>query len=159
MNWPNPAIHLASPGLRPRLVYARDDSSGSDERPSAPVRLLIVEDDYLVATQMEETLTDAGFEVTAVVASAEDAITTVRAEPVTLAIMDVRLAGKRDGIEAALELFSKHGIRCIFATAHSDPEIRARAEPAMPLAWLQKPYSMASLVALVRRAVKPTGKR
>ena len=67
--------------------------------------------------------------------------------------MDIRLAGDRDGIDTALELFRLHGIRCIFASAYSDQEARRRAAPAAPLGWLQKPYTMASLTAKVRAAV------
>ena len=67
--------------------------------------------------------------------------------------MDIRLAGDRDGIDTALELFRSHGIRCIFASAYSDQEAQRRAAPAAPLGWLQKPYTMASLTAKVRAAL------
>jgi DNA-binding NarL/FixJ family response regulator len=67
--------------------------------------------------------------------------------------MDIRLAGERDGIDAARQLFSEFGIRCIFATAHDDAGTRARAEPFAPLGWLPKPYTASSLVALVAEAV------
>jgi hypothetical protein len=50
------------------------------------------------------------------------------------------------GRPAAVESFKTYGIRSVFATGHSDAEIRKRAEVARPLAWLQKPYSMSSLV-------------
>jgi two-component system, response regulator PdtaR len=69
----------------------------------------------------------------------------------------VRLAGERDGIHAAVEIFRKLGIRCIFATAHYDRHSIERAQPAMPLGWLQKPYSMVSLVNAVCRALKELG--
>jgi len=68
-------------------------------------------------------------------------------------VMDVRLAGERDGIDTALALSAEHGIRCVFATAHHDEHARRRAEPAAPLGWLAKPYTMASLVTIVRRAL------
>src|ERR1051325_8531155 len=126
------AIH---PALRPRLVYARDDASGADRRPGEPAKILVVEDDYLVAMQMEQALSDAGFKVAGVVASAEDAIDAAAAWRVALVIMDIRLAGRRDGVEAAIELFSSHGIRSIFATAHIDAETRKRAAPSQPLDW------------------------
>jgi len=51
-------------------------------------------------------------------------------------------------------LFRSQGIRCIFASAHSDQDSRLRAQPAAPLGWLQKPYTMASLTAMVRAAVR-----
>ena len=70
-----------------------------------------------------------------------------------LVLMDIRLAGTRDGIDAALDLSRTHGIRCVFATAHSDVDARMRALPADPLGWLQKPYTVASLVEMVRQAL------
>jgi DNA-binding response OmpR family regulator len=116
-------------------------------------RILIIEDDALIATQMEAALGDAGFDVIAAVATGEEAIAIARAQPPDLAVVDIRLAGDRNGVDTALELFRSHGIRCIFATAFSDREARQRAEAAAPLGWLQKPYTMASLTNAVRAAV------
>jgi two-component system, response regulator PdtaR len=141
------------PSFKPRLVFARDDASGASKRPGEAVKLLIVEDDYLVATQMEATLMDAGFDV-AVVSSAEDAVEAAAGSPVDLVLMDVRLAGRLDGVDAAIELFNRHGIRSIFATAHSDAATRKRAQPAEPMGWLQKPFTMSSLVEAVRSSLQ-----
>jgi DNA-binding NarL/FixJ family response regulator len=138
---------------RPQLVFARDDTAGADTRPHAPERILVVEDDFLVAMQMESALTEAGFEVAGIAATGEDAIELALSERPRLVVMDVRLAGDRDGIDTALQLFSEQGIRCIFATAHHDEQSRRRAAPAVPLGWLHKPYTMTSLVGLVRSAL------
>ena len=59
-----------------------------------------------------------------------------------------------DGVETALELFRRRGIRSIFATAHADPEMRRRAAAAEPLGWLPKPYTTDSLAELVRQVLK-----
>lgn len=67
--------------------------------------------------------------------------------------MDVRLARQRDGVDAAQDLFCELGLRCLFATAHDDLDTRVRAEPFAPLGWLAKPYTMPSLVKLVREAI------
>jgi DNA-binding NarL/FixJ family response regulator len=115
--------------------------------------VLIVEDDYLIAMEAESVLADAGFELVGIAATADEAIAIATRRRPALALMDIRLAGKRDGVDAALELYREHGIRCIFATAHSDQEVLGRAEPACPLGWLQKPYTMPSLVQAVRRAL------
>jgi DNA-binding NarL/FixJ family response regulator len=146
-------VRCALPTLgRPILVFAHDEAAGADKGSGETFRVLIAEDDYLVGMQMEDALTDAGFAPVAVVVTAEEAIKTAAAARVDLVIMDIRLAGRLDGIDAAIELFRQHGIRCVFATAHTDSGARARAQGANPLGWLQKPYSMASLVDLVRRA-------
>ena len=144
---------MAAPRWRPQVVFGHDDSASSGKRPSEPVRVLVVEDDFLIATQMEIALTEADFVVT-LAASAEQAIAIAKADRPALAVMDVRLAGKRDGIDAALQLFRDYQIRCIFATAHQDKEVQRRAQPALPLAWLRKPYSMVMLVETIRRGLK-----
>jgi DNA-binding NarL/FixJ family response regulator len=67
--------------------------------------------------------------------------------------MDIRLAGEKDGIEAALQLYRELGIRCIFASAHVEPPYRQRAAAAAPLGWVQKPYSIGAVVAAVQKAL------
>ena len=136
------------------LALAPDDRALSEMRSDKCDRILIVEDDLLVASEIEATLCDAGFEIAGVVATGKEALQVAQAESPTLAVMDIRIAGDRDGIDTALELFRSHGIRCIFASAHSDDDSRERAESAAPLGWLQKPYTMASLTAMVRAAVR-----
>lgn len=126
---------------------------GSDKRVERPPRILIAEDDFLIATEVEMVLTEAGFDVTGVAASADEAVELAELQTPALVVMDVRLAGKRDGIHTAAEIFQKLGIRCIFATAYCDDQTRERAKPTMPLGWVQKPYSMVSLVNAVRRAL------
>jgi len=142
----------------PQLAYARDDAAGSKRDAILLPRLLIVEDDFLVALAAESALREAGFEVTGVVASAEEAVEQAIAQRPVLVIMDVRLSGRGDGIETAILLFRDHGIPCIFATAHADGVARSRAAPAKPLGWLQKPYSMPDLVMLVRQVTDALGK-
>ena len=144
----------AAPRHWPQLVFAREDSAGSEERAEPPARILIVEDDFLVATEIEIALSDAGLDVTGIAASAEEAVTLARSQKPALVVMDVWLAGERDGIHAAVEIFRTLGIRCIFATAHYDQHSLERAKPAMPLGWLQKPYSSISLVNAVRSALR-----
>ena len=155
------ALALSEPGYEPsaaprhwpQLVFAREDSAGSDKQIEPPARLLIVEDDFLVANEIEIALSDAGFDIAGIAASANEAVELAESQRPALVVMDVRLAGERDGIHAAVEIFRTLGIRCIFATAYYDQHLLERARPAMPLGWLQKPYSMVSLVNAVRRAV------
>jgi two-component system, response regulator PdtaR len=151
---PDPATKSsAALRCRPTLVFAREDSLGSDKQAEPPTRILVVEDNFLVASQVEMALSDAGFDVSGIAASAEEAMELARIQKPALVVMDVRLIGERDGIYAAVEIFQKLGIRCIFATAHYDQHSLDRAKPAMPLGWLQKPYSMISLVNAVRQAL------
>lgn len=135
-------------------LYAPDDGSGSG-MPSC--RVLIVEDDHFVALATEAAILEAGYEVVGIVASADEAVRLARSSAPDIAIMDVTLVGKRDGVDAALELFRETGLRCIFASAHHDPHTRARAEAAQPFAWLPKPYQPEALVLAVEDALKRVG--
>jgi len=121
---------------------------------SRAARILIIEDDYFVALELEHQLTEAGYDVIGVAATAEKALSIADAHKPELAIVDIRLAGLRDGIEAAEQLLREHGIRSIFSTAHSDPLTRKRGEVARPLGWLEKPYLPDALLQLVKIALK-----
>jgi DNA-binding NarL/FixJ family response regulator len=139
---------------QPPQRFAQDDRNSPGKDPVAEGPILIVEDDFLVAMQVEAALSEAGLTVAGSAASAEEAIALVERQRPALVLMDIRLAGRMDGVEAALTLFRSHGIRCVFATAHHDLEVRQRAAPAQPLGWLQKPYTMPAMVAAVRHALE-----
>jgi DNA-binding NarL/FixJ family response regulator len=149
------AIADLTPAVYPRPVrhFAREDSRSAGSAAETRARILVVEDDFLVAMQVEAALVDAGFTLAGTAASGEEAIGIVASARPALVLMDIRLAGKMDGVDAALAVFREHGIRCIFATAHHDPEIRKRAAPAQPLGWLPKPYTMPAMLATVRQAL------
>jgi DNA-binding NarL/FixJ family response regulator len=151
---PSPHDPLFAPQpARRHPAFAHDDAWGVGTQAVRHGGILIVEDDFLIAAQLEATLIDAGFEIAGIAASAAEAIECASSQHPILCVMDIRLSGDRDGIEAALELLRAHSIRCIFATAHNDRDVRRRAAAADPLGWLQKPYTMSSLVALVHQAV------
>jgi DNA-binding NarL/FixJ family response regulator len=141
---------------QPFAALARDDQLAVEQKPGQGPRILVVEDDFLVASEIEVALQSAGFAVTGVAASADEAIALAQNNKPDLAIIDIRLHGKRDGVDAALVLFREHAIPCIFATAHADEAVRARAAAASPRGWLQKPYTMPLLIEVVRRALAQT---
>jgi len=143
----------ATAAARPVARLAREDSHSAESAAEAQAAILVVEDDFLVAMQVEVALSEAGFALAGTAASGEEAISIVAAARPALVLMDIRLAGKMDGVDAALALFRDHGIRCIFATAHHDLEVRKRAGPAEPLGWLQKPYTMPAMLAAVRQGL------
>jgi DNA-binding NarL/FixJ family response regulator len=137
----------------PALRFATDERSSAAKPAAVQAPILVVEDDFLVAMQIEAALTEAGFALSGTAASGEEAIAMATAIRPALVLMDIRLAGEMDGVDAALSLFKDHRIRCIFATAHHDPEVRRRAAPAEPLGWLGKPYSMPALLEAVRQGL------
>jgi two-component system, response regulator PdtaR len=134
-----------------RATEAGDPGTGADKH--AGTRILVVEDDWFAGMDMEASLDQAGFDVLGIVMSAEEAIEAAGESRPDLVLMDVRLVGARDGVDAALEIGRRFGIRCLFVTAFVDPALRSRAEPARPIGWLTKPISGESLVAAVRDAL------
>ncbi len=116
-------------------------------------RIQVVEDQYFVALDCQQALEEAGLVCSGVAATAEQAIELARRDHPDLILMDIRLSGPMDGVDAALRIFRDQGIRCVFSSAHSDPGTRQRAEEARPLGWLQKPYNCTHVVDAVRTAL------
>ena len=133
---------------------AEQPDDASAPRPALGPCILLVEDDFLVGMEMEAGLEEAGYEVAGIAATAEEAVALAKARRPVLAVMDIRLASDRDGVDAALEIFRTLGIRSLFASAHGDAEVRARAEPAQPLGWVAKPYRVETLLAAVAKALR-----
>ncbi|HUZ13381.1 MAG TPA: response regulator [Caulobacteraceae bacterium] len=120
---------------------------------SSPVRVLVAEDDFVIGLELEAGLAEAGFEVVGVARSAQQALVMALAERPALAVMDIRLAGRGDGVEAAIDIYRATGVRAIFATANQDAEVMARAAAARPLAWIGKPYQVEVLARLIGRVL------
>ena len=118
------------------------------------MRILIVEDEMLIALVAEDDLTEAGHEVVGIAATAERAVELATALRPDLALMDVRLASARDGIDTATEFRHRLGIPAILATGSMDAENLRRAASAAPLEWLVKPYTSDQLRAAVARAAR-----
>jgi len=120
---------------------------------ATPRRVLIVEDNVFVARQSSSALTEAGYEVIGTLTAADEAIEVALRQRPDIVLMDIYLRGARDGIEAALEIFQRSGIRSIYVSAVSDAGMQARAALSHPLAWLPKPFNDGKLVATVNAAL------
>ncbi len=116
-------------------------------------RILVVEDNYFVALNIESSLLDAGFDVLGVVDSGEAALASVADSRPDLVLMDIRLAGALDGIETAIALHSMN-IPSLFASAHCDDGMKARGATAEPRGWLVKPFTDAQLLEAVHLALE-----
>lgn len=115
-------------------------------------RILIVEDEFLIAMVAEDELTDAGHEVVGIATTYDAALRLAEDHRPDLAILDVRLASLRDGIDVALDLRQRFAIPAILATGSHDEENLRRAAPARPLGWLTKPYTPEALLDAVEAA-------
>jgi two-component system cell cycle sensor histidine kinase/response regulator CckA len=103
--------------------------------------VLIAEDEGLIAEELRERLEQLGFVVAGVVASGEEAITFARHTQPDLILMDIRLKGRVDGIEAAAEIRQDLDIPVIYLTAHSDDATISRAKRTEPVGYLIKPFA------------------
>jgi two-component system, response regulator PdtaR len=117
-----------------------------------PTRVLIVEDQYLVAHDSEYHLRSAGFDCVGLASSAEQAVALAEKARPDIVVMDIRLATARDGVAAALDIFQRFGIRSLFTSGHADEGTREQAVAAHPLGWLSKPYTPQALIAAVQSA-------
>ncbi|MFA5332335.1 MAG: response regulator [Methanoregula sp.] len=103
-------------------------------------RILIVEDETIVAMTLEEVLHDQGYSVAGIVSSADDAILATAKFNPDLILMDIRIRGDRDGISAAEEINRRFNIPIVYLTSHSDDKTLARAVKTRPYGYLLKPF-------------------
>jgi signal transduction histidine kinase len=118
-----------------------------------PHTVLIVEDESLVADDLQHTLAGMGYEVSAIAASAEEAIARASEKCPDIVLMDIRIEGKRDGIETAELLRNTFGVPAVYLTAHADEAMIERAKRTEPYGYLIKPVQDAELRRVIDIAV------
>jgi signal transduction histidine kinase len=116
-------------------------------------RILVVEDEAIVARDIEATLARAGYEVAGVHSTAASAIAGVNASRPELVLMDVALDGPFDGIDAAAAIRSQHDVGIVYLTAHADPGTVDRAKRTRPMGYVVKPFEDQELLAAVEVAL------
>jgi chemotaxis response regulator CheB len=121
-------------------------------RPEQP-RVLIVEDERIVALNLERQLTDLGYRIVGSVASGEEALRLAATSSPDLVLMDIQLAGKMRGTEAGEALWTQLGVPIVYATAYSDEKTLAEARASMPYGFVVKPYRAAQLHAALQLAL------
>jgi len=107
----------------------------------APKRLLIVEDERIVAMDLRRRLEKMGHVVLANVANSDDAIRTAMEEHPDLILMDIRIEGNKDGIDTAAIINERFRIPHIYLTAHSDQATIERAKKTDPDGYILKPFT------------------
>ncbi len=103
------------------------------------MRVLVVEDDAIIGMDIEHRVKKLGYEVCGVADSAEEALDIASRTHPDIALMDIRLRGEVDGIEAAGMLRDQFSVPVIFITAYSDMKMRSRALDMDPLGYIIKP--------------------
>jgi PAS domain S-box-containing protein len=119
----------------------------------ASVRILIVEDESLVAESVTDMLERLGYSVPAVASSAEDAMARVEETRPDIVLMDIGLPGKMDGVEAANEIRQRFDIPVVYVTAYADEETLQRAKITQPFGYVLKPFQLRELHSAVEIAL------
>ncbi|MEH1913636.1 hybrid sensor histidine kinase/response regulator [Nostoc sp.] len=118
-----------------------------------PIKILIVEDEQLVADDLRETLEYLGYNVPALVASGEEAILIAETLQPDLVLMDIRLEGEMDGIEASLEIQSRFNLPVVYLTANADRATLERAKISQPFGYILKPFDERILATTIEIAL------
>jgi CheY-like chemotaxis protein len=121
-------------------------------------KILVVEDENIVALEIKKRLQKLGYIVPGVASTGEDAIIKVEGILPDLVLMDIMLKGEIDGIQAAGEIRSRFNIPVIYLTAYSDEETLERAKLTEPYGYILKPFEEDDLrttieIALYRHQV------
>src|ERR1041384_3043331 len=111
--------------------------------------VMIVEDERLVARDIADSLTRMGYDVTGMVASAEECLESAKSRRPDLVLMDIHLEGEVDGVTAAQTLRADFDIPVIFLSAYADDNTVSRAKLAAPLGYLPKPFRKSELRSAV----------
>ena len=116
-------------------------------------KILVVEDESLIAMELEQHVTRMGYEVVGRASSGVEAIAKVRELHPDLILMDIVMPGEKNGINAAEEIKSEMDIPIIFLTAYADEEFIKRAKTVEPFGYIVKPYEDRELRAGIEIAL------
>lgn len=116
-------------------------------------KIVIIEDEGLVALALKQCLTGMGYVITATAATGEEAISTLSSERPDLVLMDIRLKGETDGIDLAYWIRQTYRVPVVFLTAHSDEKTLERAKIAEPFGYILKPFEENSLHSTIEMAI------
>jgi len=119
----------------------------------ANTKIMVVEDDALVAAHLERTLQQMGYEVAATLATGEEAVGRAGELRPDLVLMDIKLRDKMTGIEAAALLHSCWDIPVVYLTAYADESILQQAKVTEPYGYLAKPVRDKELHATIEMAL------
>lgn len=117
------------------------------------VRILVVEDELIIAKGIERRLKALGYSVTDTVASGEEAVTSALDTLPDLVLMDICLQGKMDGVTAAERIRSTVDIPVVYLTAYADPDSLNRAKVTEPFGYIIKPFQDFTLKSSIEMAL------
>ncbi len=122
------------------------------ERPSRPT-VVVVEDEAVIARDLQRTLERAGYRVPGTAATADDGLVLVEEHAPDLALVDIVLRGDRDGVWLGRVLREEHALPFVFLTSHADRRTVRQARETRPNGYLLKPFTPEGVFAAVETAL------
>ena len=116
-------------------------------------KILIVENERIVANDLKQQLEDLGYEVIGISGTGEDALKKTREKSPDLILMDIIITGDVDGIETAKQIKEQYSIPFIYLTAYYDDEILERASLTQPAGYITKPFNNVGIHAAIQMAL------
>ena len=120
--------------------------SSTDE---AKPKILLVEDDMIIATDISLLLDEQGYEIVGICTRAEHALETIESNDIDIVLMDINLKGQMNGIKASAIILKNQGPPVIFLTSNTDDATFQQAIETNPYAFISKPFNQADLVRTV----------
>lgn len=113
------------------------------------VKVLIVEDEYLIAKQIQKLLGEMGYDTCKPVATGEAALESVKLDRPDIVLMDLSLEGKKNGIETARAINSSGMTPIMFMTGYADRRLTEKMERLKPIACFVKPLNIAEIARAI----------
>jgi len=118
-----------------------------------PPRILVVEDENIIASDIENTLKSLGFYVCGVVSSGEEAIIRVPAVKPDLVLMDIKLKGEINGITAANEIYRNYKVPIVYLSAYGDEATIEKARKSNSFGFVNKPFAEYELEGIIKKTL------
>ena len=122
--------------------------------PSSEPRALIIEDEILIAEELKERLSRLGYSVIGAVDSADEGIAIATRELPDIVLMDIRLKGRKDGVQAAHEIRQQVDLPIVYVTAYSDLQTVERVKHTDHDGFLLKPFHRHELQSTIQIAIR-----
>jgi two-component system response regulator LytT len=116
------------------------------------IKIIIVEDELIIAEDIRLELENLGYEVTGIATTYDEALDLYSRQQPDIILIDILIAGEKDGIDLARTIRKKEDIPLIFLTSHADKGTVERAKQVKPDAYLVKPFQRADLFAAIEIA-------
>ncbi len=153
LNKPSPSLHLSFKSIYLMNHQDQPDNAALAEQVLQKNRILIVEDELILAEDISLQLEALGYQTTALVSHPQDLEPHLQASDFDLALLDIELHGAHQGLEIAKRLKNQYRLPFIFLTSHTENEILEQAKKTLPYGYLTKPVRPRELKSTIEVAM------